>query len=102
MSKKAPKVGSKQTAKAGKSASKKRPAAPRKAPKNDAQAFLDLMHEDKTLQRHMKKGWQEIVQIGKKRGFEFTPQELYKQMKKRYAISKPPLTDDPDTCICFK
>jgi predicted ribosomally synthesized peptide with nif11-like leader len=102
MSKKASEVGSKKAAKAGKPASTKRPAARRAAPKNDAKAFLDLMHKDKSLQAHMKKGWEEIVRAGKKRGFDFTPQELYKHMKKRYGIAKPPLHDDPDTCLCIK
>jgi predicted ribosomally synthesized peptide with nif11-like leader len=102
MSKKAPKVGSKQTAKASKSASTKKSAARPATPKNDAKAFLDLMHKDKTLQQHMKKGWEEIVRVGKKRGFDFTPQELYKHMKKRYGIARPPLHDDPDTCLCIK
>jgi hypothetical protein len=60
------------------------------------------MHKDKALQQHMKKGWEEIVRVGKKRGFDFTPQELYKHMKKRYGIAKAPLQDDPDTCVCIK
>lgn len=67
----------------------------------DAQAFVDLIHNDRKMRARLKKGWDEVIQEGKKQGYKFTKQELHDHMKKRYGVTSMQEGDDPDTCICI-
>ena len=93
----------KASAKKSVASTSKKTAARGAAPKKDAKAFLDLLHKDKTLQDHLRSGWDRAIKVAKKKGYKFTDQELLDHMVKRYQIKKPPESSDPDTCtICLK
>jgi hypothetical protein len=80
----------------------KKATAKKSAPASgkDAAAFVDLIHKDKKFRSTLKKGWDEAIREGKKRGFKFTKQELHNHLKKRYGVKSLPKEDEPDTCIC--
>lgn len=67
----------------------------------DAAAFVDHLHQDKKLRTRLKKGWDEVIAAGRKKGFNFTRKELYDHLKKRYGLTSMPEEDEPDTCICI-
>ena len=81
-------------------AKKKAPAKKSTGSKKDAAAFVDFIHKDKKMRSHLKKGWDAVIQEGKKQGYKFTKTELREHLKKRYNVSALPNEDEPDTCIC--
>lgn len=79
--------------------SKKKPAAAKT--KKDAKAFVDHLEKNRQLRARLKKGWDEVIQAGKKQGFKFTRQELRAHFKKRYGVGSLMRDDGPDTCVCI-
>ena len=69
--------------------------------KKDAAAFVDHIHTNKEMRAVLKKGWDEVVRAGKKKGYNFTKQELHDHLKKRYKVTSLKEKDEPDTCICI-
>jgi archaeosine-15-forming tRNA-guanine transglycosylase len=69
--------------------------------RNDAAAFVDHIHKDKKMRAVLKKGWDEVVKAGKKKGFKFTKQQLHDHLKKKYNVTSLPEQDEPDTCVCI-
>jgi hypothetical protein len=72
-----------------------------KSSKKDVGAFVDHIHRDRGMRAILKKGWDEVVREGKRRGYDFTKQELHNHLKKRYKVSATKEQDEPDTCICI-
>ena len=70
------------------------------APK-DAAAFVDHLHRDKKMRAILKKGWDDVVAAGKKKGYKFTKQQLHDHLKKRYKVTSWNEKDEPDTCVCI-
>jgi hypothetical protein len=69
--------------------------------KKDVRAFVDHLHKDKKMRSILKKGWDEVIQAGKKQGFSFTKQELHDHLKDRYNVTSVNEGDEPDTCVCI-
>jgi hypothetical protein len=69
--------------------------------KKDAAAFVDHLHANKEMRAILKKGWDDVVRAGKKKGFTFTRQELHDHLKKRYKVTSLNEEDEPDTCVCI-
>lgn len=69
--------------------------------RKDAAAFISHLRKNKTLRAKLRKGWNEVIQAGKKKGYKFTKQELNAHLKKRYSIKTPHGEDEPDTCLCL-
>lgn len=69
--------------------------------KKDVTAFVDLLHKDKNLRSKIRKGWNDVIKSGKKKGYKFTMAELRDHLKKKYKLKKLPSGDEPDTCICI-
>lgn len=67
----------------------------------DAAAFVDHLHKDKKLRAILKKGWDDVIAQGKKKGFKFSKQELHNHLKKKYNVTSMPEEDEPDTCLCI-
>jgi hypothetical protein len=67
----------------------------------DAAAFVDHLHENAELRSILKKGWEEVIRRGKKKGFKFTKQQLHDQLKNKYNVTSMPEDDEPDTCLCI-
>ncbi|MCI0411854.1 hypothetical protein L0222_03520 [bacterium] len=67
----------------------------------DVAAFVDHLHKDKKARAILKKGWDDVVKAGKKKGFKFTKQELHDHLKKRYNVKSLNEGDEPDTCVCI-
>ncbi len=67
----------------------------------DAQAFVNHIHEDRGMRAILKKGWDEAIREGKRRGFKFTKQQLHDHLKSRYNVTSLPEEDEPDTCVCI-
>ncbi|MCI0443885.1 Nif11-like leader peptide family natural product precursor [bacterium] len=84
-----------------KKASRKKKSTSGTSQKKDAEAFVDHLAKDKVLRRKLKKGWNDVIAAGKKKGFKFTRQELRAHFKRRYAVGKLMKEDEPDTCICI-
>ncbi len=72
-----------------------------KGSKNDVAAFVDFIHKNKQVRTKLKKGWDEVIKEGKKRGYKFTKQQLHDHLKKKYKVKSLPNEDEPDTCICI-
>lgn len=85
--------------KAGKTSKSKKGTA--SSTKKDAKGFVDHIHEDRGMRAILKKGWDQAIREGKKRGFKFTKQELHDHLKKRYKVKSLPKGDEPDTCVCI-
>jgi predicted ribosomally synthesized peptide with nif11-like leader len=69
--------------------------------KKDAKAFVDHLVKDRVLRSKLKKGWNDVIAAGKKKGYKFTREELRSHFKKRYGVGKLMKEDEPDTCICI-
>jgi hypothetical protein len=69
--------------------------------KKDVQAFVDYIHTDKKMRGTVKKGWDAVIQAGKKQGYKFTKQDLHNHLKKKYGVTSSQEGDEPDTCICI-
>ncbi len=82
---------------AKKTVKKKKPTAAKK----DVVAFVDHLEKNKVLRSRLRKGWNEVIAAGKKKGFKFTRQELRNHFKKRYGVKFSASADNPDTCICI-
>jgi hypothetical protein len=82
-----------------KTAKKKSSAGARS--KNDAAAFVDHLHTNKKMRAVLKKGWDDVIQAGKKKGFNFTKQQLHDHLKKRFNVTSLNEKDEPDTCLCI-
>lgn len=83
-----------------KKASRKKKASGTKE-KKDAKAFVDHLEKDRGLRSKLKKGWNDVIAAGKKKGYKFTRQELRTHFKKRYGVGKLMRDDEPDTCVCI-
>lgn len=69
--------------------------------KKDAKAFVDHLEKDRGMRSKLKKGWNDVIAAGKKKGYKFTREELRTHFKKRYGVGKLMKDDEPDTCICI-
>jgi predicted ribosomally synthesized peptide with nif11-like leader len=69
--------------------------------KKDAKAFVDHLEKDRAMRSKLKKGWNDVIAAGKKKGYKFTREELRTHFKKRYGVGKLMKDDEPDTCICI-
>ena len=69
--------------------------------KKDAKAFIDHLAKNRVLRTKLKKGWNDVIAAGKKKGYKFTREELRAQFKKRYKVGSLLKNDEPDTCICI-
>jgi hypothetical protein len=69
--------------------------------KKDAAAFVDHLHKNAEMRAVLKKGWDDVIRAGKKKGFNFTKQELHDHLKKRYNVTSLNEEDEPDTCLCI-
>jgi hypothetical protein len=69
--------------------------------KKDAAAFVDHLHTNKEMRAVLKKGWDDVIRAGKKKGFNFTKQQLHDHLKKRYNVTSLNEEDEPDTCLCI-
>ena len=81
--------------------SAKKKSAAGSTSKMDAAAFVDHIHTNRDMRAVLKKGWDEVVRAGKKKGYNFTKQELHDHLKKRYKVTSLKEEDEPDTCICI-
>lgn len=82
-------------------ASTKKKSARGTKEKKDAKAFVDHLVKDRGMRAKLKKGWEDVIRAGKKKGFKFTRQELRSHFKKRYGVGKLMKEDEPDTCVCI-
>lgn len=69
--------------------------------KKGAAEFVDHLHTNKEMRAVLKKGWDDVIRAGKKKGFTFTKQELHDHLKKRYNVTSLNEEDEPDTCLCI-
>jgi Nif11 domain len=67
--------------------------------KKDAAAFVDHLEKSREINSKLRKTWNEVIAVGKKKGFKFTRDELRNHFKKRYGVKSKP--DYPDTCFCI-
>jgi len=79
----------------------KRSSKSKSTEKKDAKAFIDHLEQNRVLRTKLKKGWEDVLKDGKKKGYKFTRQELRTQFAKRYGVGKLMKDDEPDTCICI-
>jgi predicted ribosomally synthesized peptide with nif11-like leader len=79
----------------------KKSSKKKSAEKKDAKAFVDHLAKDRVLRSKLKKGWNDVIAAGKKKGYKFTREELRSHFKKRYGVGKLMKEDEPDTCICI-
>jgi len=79
----------------------KRSSKSKATEKKDAKAFIAHLEKNRVLRTKLKKGWEDVLKEGKKKGYKFTRQELRSQFAKRYGVRKLMRNDEPDTCICI-
>jgi hypothetical protein len=81
--------------------SMKRSSKKKSTEKKDAKAFIDHLIKDRGMRAKLRKGWDDVIKAGKKKGYKFTRQELRSHFKKRYNVGNLMRDDEPDTCFCI-
>jgi hypothetical protein len=95
----AKKSAKKKSAKTKKSSIRKKTSIMK--PAAGPEAFVDHLENNKQWKARLRKGWNEVIQMAKKKGFKFNKTQLREHLVKRYGVTSLPKDDEPDTCICI-
>jgi predicted ribosomally synthesized peptide with nif11-like leader len=64
----------------------------------NARKFFDEVDKDPALQKKLGKSMQQIIKTAKKKGFEFSAEDMRKHLKSRWGMTKAPKLTQTDMC----